>query len=224
MLQLLSRCRPSGSGRTFLLLLMAASALAACGGGGGETGEEAPAGPRVESPELGIAIASVPAGFEVTGVEDGVLELRHETGGMMEMTVDTPEVGGVNLVAAVREHEAKIGARPGSEYKGQQELMTANLGTAYYSRGVWEEEGELREEAAVFLLHPTGDRQLTVVYRYPSGDDSQSRIQDELFAVVGELEDFGTPAETTPGPAARAGAGANGNETATEDAAPPSGG
>lgn len=176
--------KPAGG----VLILAAALALAgACAQAPQESAE--PVARRVENAELGVAIADLPAIFKVVANEGGVIELALAQGeGRLEISAGEPE-SSVNLVAAVAKHKAEIEARPGGDYKGGQELVVPALpGAAYYSRGRYESAaGGTVEEAVVFLLHPAKDRELRVRYTYPAGDDSAERLQNQLFAVVGEL-------------------------------------
>ncbi len=174
--------------RAFVPVLAAALALAACSRAPEEARE--PPAERVENPELGIAIADLPDDFRLAGAGSSTIELELIEGeGRIEIAAGEPETG-INLVAAVEEHKSSILERPGGDYKGGRELQVVHLpGAAFYSRGRFENAaGVLTEETVVFLIHPWEDRQLRVTYTYPAGDDSASRLQDQLFPVVEELE------------------------------------
>lgn len=106
-------------------------------------------------------------------------------GGILWFAVG-PEQEGVNLVAAVQNHKEQMEGKPGADYKGGQELQ-GDFGTAFYSRGRYVDQGELTEETAVFMIHPSGNRLLTIHYRYPAGDDSSARVE-QLISVIGYLE------------------------------------
>ncbi len=156
--------------------------------------EEAPAPPpaeRVENSQLGVAIAALPPVFKVAANEGTRLELVPAAEGLtgtLAVVAGEAETGGINLVAAVEDHKTEIEAREGGEYKGQRELGS-QLGTAFYSRGHYPgDDGATVEETVIFLVHPWGDRTLQLVYRYPAADDTKVRIEDHLFAVLGELE------------------------------------
>jgi hypothetical protein len=152
------------------------------------------AGPgRVENLQVGVAVAALPSYFRVEANEGPRLELvpaaAGETGRLL-IVAGEPETAGINLVEAIKAHKEEILARPGGEYKGQRELGS-QLGTAFYSRGRYTGSGgATEEETVVFLVHPWGDRTLELVYRYPAGDgeETRRRIEDHLFAVLGELE------------------------------------
>ena len=176
-----------------LAVVAGASLLAGCQGiGEGETAVEVPA-QRVESPALGVAIANLPPVFQVVVNEEDRLELAPTDatlgGRLLVVAGEPPEIGGVNLVAAVQAHKEDILARPDGEYQGQRELAGLPLGKSFYSRGRYSAEGGgTEEETVVYFLHPWGDRPLLLIYRYPAGEDTPSRLQDQLFEVALELE------------------------------------
>ena len=155
---------------------------------------EAPPAVRVENPELGVAIAALPGVFRVARNEGAEIALELAEGeGDLVIAAGEPEVA-LNLVAAVEQHKESILERPAGDYKGGQELVVPSLpGAAYYSRGRYQGDAGLTEETLVVLVHPQRDRQLRVTYTYPAGDDSGSRLENELFAVVGELEGLPAP-------------------------------
>jgi hypothetical protein len=176
------------------IALVLALGVAACQQPAEPEPEAAPAGERIENPAAGVAIAALPPVFELSAVDGDriVLQLAREgAAGEVVVQPGEPGIGGVNLVAAVERHKQEILARPGGDYKGQNEL-TAHLGTAFYSRGRYQAEagGGVEEETAIFLVHPWGDRNLQLIYRYPAGDgdDSRERIEDHLFELLGEIE------------------------------------
>lgn len=165
-------------------ILVVSTALLACGAGGGPQAETPPN--RVEAPDLGLAIANLPDGLEVTTNEGGTLMLVPKgKAGTIVVQAGPTEVG-PNLVAAVKEHQASIEARPGARYLGVRELVTP-LGSAYWSRGRYEQGGSTVEETRIVTLHPDGHRLLYLTSTYPAGDDSSARIQ-ELLALVTEIE------------------------------------
>lgn len=157
---------------------------------------EVPATMRLENHELGIAIAALTPAFRLVSNEGAVIELAPAAAdkeGTLTISAGEPESGGINLVAAVEEHKSEILERPGGDYKGQREMVTP-LGTTFYSRGRYQgERGEV-EEVAVYMIHPRQDRQLRLLYRYPAGEDTAERLQDEVFEVLGELEGLDQPA------------------------------
>ena len=93
---------------------------------------------------------------------------------------------GVNLVAAVKAHQAQMEGEPNGDYQGAQELQ-GDFGSAFYSRARYTDEGHPVEETVVFMIHPSGNRLLAIHYRYPAGDDSAVRVE-ELINVIGYIE------------------------------------
>jgi hypothetical protein len=143
---------------------------------------------------LGLSIAQVPQDFEVE-VNEGdqlILGLREPTAeGQVVFEVRSPNAS-QNIPGAVKAHQSFIEAQDGGDYKGGQELISP-LGTTFYSRGRYLVEGAFMEETIVFALHPTGDRMMTITYRYPAGVDSSVRVQQlfDVLAEVGGLESSG---------------------------------
>lgn len=153
-------------------------------------------GPQpVDNQALGLRIASVPDGFEVTRNEGADLELTpNDEGAAGHVVIRVgPPVAGVNLVAAVRAHQADVEARTEGAYHGARELE-GPLGTAFYSRGGWvADDGTPREETLVTAIHPSGDRRLDLVYTYPAGGDSSERVT-ALLGLLAEIEGVNPPA------------------------------
>ena len=180
----------------FLLALMLCAGvllLGACAGSEDETadgtGSEAPtADTSTVNEDLGLRLASIPEGLTVRTNEGSDLVLAPTDSarpGEMKVMSVVPELGGVNLVAAVNDHKAEMEEK-GGEYRGQTELM-GPLGTAYASRGRYTEGGQEMEDFRVFTLHPDGDRMITLHYVYPVPDDTEARRND-LLSVLGEIE------------------------------------
>ncbi len=142
---------------------------------------------RVESSELGLAIAALPAAFAVADKTGESLRLTAPDGdgGEVEITVGPLKLSGINLVEVVKERRAALEAE--GLYFGNRELMTPN-GPAFTTRGqITGPDGPV-EVTSVYSLHPDGsDRLLTVTYRYPGGGDSQARV-GELLELLGEIE------------------------------------
>ena len=176
-----------------LLLCAAVLTLGACAGGEDESAETPAAGAAGEdtsvvNEELGLRLASTPEGLVVSTNQGSDLILTPaDTArpGEMKVLVTTPELGGVNLVAAVNNHKAEM-EELGGEYRGQTELM-GPLGSAYASRGRYTENGQEMEDFRVFTLHPSGEEMITLHYLYPAPDETEVR-RNELLAVLGEIE------------------------------------
>lgn len=170
--------------------------LAACGGAPEEAAAPEAPPERVENAALGVAIADLSPLFVVARNEgqELVLEPRLEGApipGRLEVLAAEPG-SSVNLVAAVQDHAAGFESRPDGEFRGQRELGSP-LGTAFYSRGRYRDETDgPTEETVIFVLHPDGQRILSLRYRYPAGEDSTERLQS-MFEVLGELEPSAPP-------------------------------
>ena len=164
--------------------LLAGALLAGCAG----SPPEAPAAPRVENHDLGIAIAAVYPPFAVATNEGPVMELRApgETGEGTLFIESTAELsGGINLVAEAEGMRDWFEQQPAGQYFGNLELGTP-LGPAFTSRGSYELDGSAVEEIRVFTIHPTGNRMLRMTYRYPPGQGKE-RLQ-QLAEILGEIE------------------------------------
>ena len=189
--------RPAALVRLAPALAVVLLAAAGCGPRqeGMTTGVESTEPERVENPALGIALVGPQAaGFDVVANEGETLTLvRHATGEEAEATViydaSPPQVAGVNLVEAVNEQKAAIEARPGGSFLGQVQLMSELLGNAYSTRGRYTGSGgEEIEEVKLFAVHPSGDRLLSVTYRYrPAEGGSKARL-DQAMAALGLVE------------------------------------
>ncbi len=178
-------------------LVAAAALLAALGCAKSEPTPPVPTGPAVVNTDLGIALAEVPAGFSVKtnqGDQLVLVPVNPATPGQVEFEVG-PEETGVNLVAAVKHHQAEVEAEPGATYEGARELV-GPLGSAFWSRA---KVGD-QEVVKLFTIHPSGNRLLTITYSYPAAGDSGQRVQQALD-VLAEVEGIPGPdaaAEPTP--------------------------
>jgi len=155
---------------------------------------------RVENPDLQIAIAGVPGGFDVAANEGATLELVRERGlppGRAWVAVGDAVEGGINLIEIIRGQREVFEALPGGSFAGNGELVLPDGRPAYYSRGRFQdEEGTVVEEFRVWSVHPVeANRLLQVFYRYAAGEDSVQRLEDVLL-LVGEIE--GLPGPDAP--------------------------
>jgi hypothetical protein len=142
----------------------------------------------VDNPALGVRLAALPEDLRVAENQGSTLVLRpadETVGGVIRFAVGSEQVG-INLVAAVNEHQARIAGLAGGDYKGAQELQTP-FGAVYYSRGRYSGNGVPQEETAIFMIHPAQSRLLTITYVYPAGDDSAARVE-QLIGVLAEIE------------------------------------
>lgn len=194
-----------------LLLVLVLPLALACAPGGEEgeaTGEdaaaEAPAGERVESGGLGVALAAVPAGFEVeTNEGEELVLVNTEDGGTLSFVMTPLQSAGVNLQARVWEEKERIEGMPNGVYRGQNELGGVPLGTTYTSRGRFENEaGEAVEEYRALLVHPTQNRTLILDYEYPvpePGAEGSPRLED-LMRVLEQVEPLAVSEAEAPAP------------------------
>lgn len=151
-------------------------------------------GPAAVLEGQGIQLSSVPAAFRVVSSSGGAVVLEPADAaraGRIRFTV-LPEAAGTNLVAAVTNHREEVSDREGAAYDGSQELV-GPLGSAFWSRGGWEEDHKHIEQTKVFTLHPDHQRIIELDYVYPEGDDSPQRVQ-ELLDILGTL----APADEAP--------------------------
>jgi hypothetical protein len=178
--------------RTTAALALLLALLGACAR---QDGGPSAGGGRVESPDLGVAVARLPDGFRQvrSGAETIELEGTSSRGpGRVVIAAGPVEIGGINLVEAVRAQKAAFEALPGGSYLGNRELVTP-IGAAFTARARYQAEGREVEETKVFAVHPAGDRLLIVSYVYPAGGDSQERVQ-QLLLLIGEIEGLPRPA------------------------------
>jgi nitrous oxide reductase accessory protein NosL len=145
---------------------------------------------RVENQQLGIAIVDLVDALKVAANVGETIDLvpaDPNVQGTLQVMMTPKQTAGVNLVEATKLHKEAILAKAGGEYKGKTELE-GPLGTAFSSRGIYPEGNGLTEEIVIFMVHPAKNRELRLVYRYPSGNDSPQRLNDHMFAVLGELQ------------------------------------
>ena len=147
-----------------------------------------PESTRVENPEIGIALASLPKPFEVAVNSGERLRLTASGAGgvgVLEIIALPTQAHGVNLHEAVNDQEEQIQRMADGKFFGFQELM-GPLGTAFTSRGTFTGEGGPVEVIRVFMVHPMGSRRLDLVYTYPPGE-GQVRAQ-QVLEVLAEVE------------------------------------
>lgn len=143
---------------------------------------------------LDLTLDSLPSAFKVKINQGDQFELETTDPalpGTVTFSVSKPGLGGVNLVAAVKQRKAAFEAAKDGKYLGNQELMTP-LGSAFTARGRYTDaKGQKLEEIWVYLLHPKGDRLLSIDYRYPVGDYARKRAEQ----ILDLLGDFHVPAK-----------------------------
>ena len=156
--------------------------------GCGQQAATDPVSTEVDNPALGIRFAQIPDGFRIVTNHDETLVLSPSAEGA-DGTVTFrvgPQETGINLVAAVHDHQARIEGLEGGTYHGARELE-GPLGAAFYSRGSYDVDGLRTEETLLTAIHPDGNRRLDLVYSYPQGDDSSARVT-ALIGLLAEVE------------------------------------
>jgi hypothetical protein len=192
-----------------LIVFAAVLATSACGPKA--TDEESPAaGPPATNQELGITLSSVPAGFRVLRNEGAELVLERtdpEDAAVLELLVGPAQSAGINLKERVWEEKARIESLPGGDYKGQNELAGADIGTIYTSRGRFlDEEGRAVEEYRALAVHPIASedehRVLILDYEYPPTERTGERLNQlmQVLEVVGPASPPANPPSGPPGP------------------------
>lgn len=161
------------------------------------TGEppQPPPAQRVESTDLGIAIAALPSSFTVieSGPAGMVLQGAGATGpARLEIQVDPEETGGINLVAMAEGSREWFEQQAAGQYFGNLELMTP-FGSAFTARGSYEGAAGPVEELRVFSLHPGRNSVMRLTFRYPPGEGKQR--MEELAGLLGEIEPLAADAQ-----------------------------
>ncbi|MEN8163982.1 MAG: hypothetical protein ABFS37_07630 [Acidobacteriota bacterium] len=177
---------PSRSLRMEIPVLFAILLVVAGLGMGCSPAPSPPAG--VSNTELDLSIGDLGDAWVVKtnrGTSLVVTPSDPERQGTIEILVG-PEETGINLIEAIEIHRKDIESRPDGVYSGAQEL-TGPMGTAFYSRGRFGNGDSTMEETRILAMHPRSSRIIKMVYLYPAGDDSSTRVGEliELFAEVG---------------------------------------
>ncbi len=165
--------------------------LAACGQEPATTVEK-PA-ERLENPEIGLAIAALPAPFEAVGAAGSTwtFEAPGETGrGTLVLSVGPEGSGSINLIDAVKERRAWFEGAEGGSYLGNRELG-GPFGTIFTARGSYAGPDGPVEETWAYAIHPGEYRLLSVRYTYPTGE-SETRV-GQLMEFLGEIEPIAPP-------------------------------
>lgn len=159
---------------------------------------------RVENPTLNIAVADVPEPFVLETNQDTVLRFTTaggEADGLLTFDVGPLSSSPINLVEEVKARRTAFEEATGGRYHGNRELATPH-GPAYTARGTIEGGDGVIEEIWIYTIHPSEYRLLTLVYRYPSAEDSADRAA-QVMSILGEVEsvaDSSGVAEPTPEP------------------------
>jgi hypothetical protein len=144
---------------------------------------------RVENAALNLAIAEVPEPFVLATNKGTTLSFTTpsvEGDGRLRIEVGPLSSEAINLVEEVKSRKAVFEEAAGGRYFGNRELATPN-GPAFTARGTIEGAEGIVEEIWVYAIHPAEYRLMTLVYRYPSAEDSADRAA-QLMSILGEVE------------------------------------
>lgn len=173
-------------------LLATALLLAACQAQQ-ETTEPQSAVRSVLAVSAGVRIAELPESFEVTANDTERFELAAlpPTEGSVVFTLGDTQAGGVNIVETVKAELAAFASLPDGQSFGQTQLV-APIGLTYMARGRYSRDDVSMEELKALVVHPWGNRLLSVEYVYPAGEDTSDRGA-QLMELLGEIEALKEP-------------------------------
>lgn len=157
--------------------------------------------------EMGIGFAGLPDGCTQVDSIDEPVELACELlettetaagpAGSVRIELGEPTDFGIELadVAALdvlrEEHRPLFETLPGGEFLGVGgALFYGPFGAARYTRGRFQaEDGATLQRIRFFMVHPTQNRVLTLVYDHPVVDnaDSAARINNHLLMLLENL-------------------------------------
>ena len=169
-------------------LLALSLIVAAC-----QQSQPEPAAPqRLESPELQLALASLPAPFEEISSTDDSWTFRapgEAADGTLVVTAAPEAAGSINLVDSVKARQAWFESAAEGQYFGNRELG-GPFGTIYTARGKYAGDAGVVEETWAYAIHPAAYRLLSIQYTYPTGE-SGTRVE-QLLEFLGEIEPLGS--------------------------------
>ncbi len=181
--------RPTPRALAALLLAAAVLGSLACGPSG--SGDDGGAAPAVTNAALGITLSHLPDGFRVVRNEGDQLVLKRtdpDDSATLSFKIGPEQTAGVNLVERVWQEKARIESLPDGDYKGQNELGGAAIGTIYTSRGRYRgDDGEMIEEYRALAVHPAANRLLILDYRYPPTERTGERLT-QLMQVIEQIK------------------------------------
>jgi len=175
------------------LIAFLALGATACGPSGqkSDAADDGGLGPTVTNEQLGITLSHVPAGFRVVTNEGDQLVLeRTDPTDSAKLTIEVGplQTAGINLVERVWQEKARIEALPDGDYKGQNELGGAEIGTIYTSRGRYRgQDGKMIEEYRALAVHPSQNRLLILDYKYKPTERTGERLT-QLMQVIEQIK------------------------------------
>ena len=178
-------------------MALLATTLVSCQGG--EPVAETPPQRALESTAVGVHISDLPTVFEIaTNGDDGLRLHAPSLAGpsTMVVTLSGEYPSGLNLIDAVQQELDNYDTLPEGQQFGQTQLI-APIGLTYMARGRYQEEDSQVEELKALLVHPWGNRLLSLTYSYPLGTDTAERGA-QLMELLGAMEPLEEPAESEP--------------------------
>lgn len=164
-------------------------ALGACGSE--PIAPPVPTDTSLVAPSALVRLATTPEVFEVTANDAEQLEFSAPSlPGPSRVTIslgDT-EATGINIFERVEQQLASFTELPSGSSFGQTQLV-APIGLIFMLRGRFEEDDREIEELRAILVHPVGNRLLTISYQYPAENDTAERGQ-QLMELLGEIEEL----------------------------------
>ena len=143
------------------------------------------------APSARVRLATTPEIFEVAANDAERLEFTAPSlpgPSRVTITLGEIETAGINIFERVEQQLASFNELPSGSSFGQTQLV-APIGLIFMLRGRFEEDDREVEELRAILVHPVGNRLLTISYRYPAGNDTAERGQ-QLMELLGEIEDL----------------------------------
>ncbi len=157
--------------------------------------------------DLGLGLVDLPQGCTQVEASDEPLDLVCELiettetpagpAGTVRLELGEPsdfgfELADVSALDALREeHRPLFEALPGGEFLGVGgALFYGPFGSARYTRGRFQaEDGATLQRIRFFMVHPTENRLVTLVYDHPPVDraDSAARINNHLLVLLENL-------------------------------------
>ncbi len=155
----------------------------------------------------GLGVAYLPDGCAQVELGDHPLELaceliettetppgppgtiRLELGEPVESHIELADVSALDVIG--EEHRTLFEALPGGEFLGVGgQLIHGPFGPSRYTRGRFRtEDGATLQRIRLFMVHPTANRLVTLVYDHPVVDnaDSAARINNHLLILLESL-------------------------------------
>jgi len=158
-----------------------------------------PADTSITAPSVLLRLAAIPEVFELAANDAEQLEFTAPSlpgPSTMTITLGDPEPGGLNILEHLEQQLDRFSELPEGVSFGWKQL-SAPLGLTFLVRGRYQEGGREIEEFRAILVHPAGNRLLTMSYRYPASEDTVERGL-QLMELLGEMEPLEQEQEQAP--------------------------